>query len=55
MVIEFALFVIFTPLAYSITKGFQTIFGALYLFSIMTAFFVTIRMRKTVEAAEASQ
>jgi membrane-bound metal-dependent hydrolase YbcI (DUF457 family) len=55
MVIEFALFVIFTPLAYIMTKGFLTIFGALYLFSIMTAFFVTIRMRKTVEAAEASQ
>jgi len=54
-VIEFALFVIFTPLAYIMTKGFLTIFGALYLFSIMTAFFVTIRMRKTVEAAEASQ
>ena len=54
-VIEFALFVIFTPLVYVMTKGFLTIFGALYLFSILTAFFVTIRMRKTVEAAEASQ
>jgi membrane-bound metal-dependent hydrolase YbcI (DUF457 family) len=53
MMIEFALFVIFTPLAYIMIKGFLTIFGALYLFSIMTAFFVTIRMRKTVEAAEA--
>jgi membrane-bound metal-dependent hydrolase YbcI (DUF457 family) len=53
MMIEFALFVIFIPLAYIMTKGFQTIFGALYLFSIMTAFLVTIRMRKTVEAAEA--
>lgn len=53
MMIEFALFVIFTPLAYIMTKGFLTIFGAVYLFSIMTAFFVTIRMRKTVEAAEA--
>ena len=53
MLIEFALFVIFIPLAYIMTKGFQTIYGALYLFSIMTAFFVTIRMRKTVEAAEA--
>jgi membrane-bound metal-dependent hydrolase YbcI (DUF457 family) len=51
MMIEFALFVIFTPLAYIMTKGFATIFGALYLFSIMTAFFVTIRMRKTIEAA----
>jgi hypothetical protein len=37
------------------TRGFLTIFGALYLFSIMTVFFVTIRMRKTVEAAEISQ
>jgi membrane-bound metal-dependent hydrolase YbcI (DUF457 family) len=53
MMIEFALFVIFIPLAYIMTKSFQTIFGALYLFSIMTAFLVTIRMRKTVEAAEA--
>jgi len=53
MMIEFALFVIFTPLAYIMTKGFLTIFGVMYLFSIMTAFFVTIRMRKTVEAAEA--
>ena len=53
MVIEFVLFIIFTPLAYIMTKGFLTIFGALYLFSIMVAFFVTIRMRRTVEAAEA--
>lgn len=55
MMIEFALFVVFTPLAYTMAKGFPTIFGALYLFSIMTAFLVTVRMRKTVEAAEASQ
>ena len=53
MMIQFALFVIFTPLVYIMTKGFLTIFGALYLFSITTAFLVTIRMRKTVEAAEA--
>jgi membrane-bound metal-dependent hydrolase YbcI (DUF457 family) len=52
MMIEFALFVIFAPLAYIMTKGFLTIFGALYLFSLMTVFFVTIRMRKTIEAAE---
>jgi membrane-bound metal-dependent hydrolase YbcI (DUF457 family) len=52
MMIEFALFVIFTPLAYTMTKGFLTIFGVMYLFSIMTAFLVTIRMRKTIEAAE---
>jgi len=50
MYLEFALFVIFTPLAYMMTKGYLTIFGALYLFSIFMTFFVTIRMRKTVEA-----
>ena len=51
LVLEAALFVLFTPLAYIMTKGFLTIFGAFYLFSIFMAFFVTIRMRKTVEAA----
>ncbi|MBI5952821.1 MAG: metal-dependent hydrolase [Chloroflexi bacterium] len=52
MMLEFALFIIFTPLAYLMTKGFLTIYGALYLFSITMAFFVTIRMRRTVEAVE---
>ena len=51
MWLEFALFIIFTPLAYIMTKGYLTIFGALYLFSLFMTFFVTIRMRKTVEAA----
>jgi membrane-bound metal-dependent hydrolase YbcI (DUF457 family) len=51
MMLEFALFVIFTPLVYLMTKGYLTIFGAFYLFSIFMTFFVTIRMRKTVEAA----
>ncbi len=50
MMLEFALFVIFTPLAYLMTKGYLTIYGALYLFSITMAFFVTIRMRRTIEA-----
>jgi membrane-bound metal-dependent hydrolase YbcI (DUF457 family) len=50
MILEIALFVIFTPLAYIMTKGFLTIFGAFYLFSIFMVFFITIRMRKTVEA-----
>jgi membrane-bound metal-dependent hydrolase YbcI (DUF457 family) len=50
MWLEFALFVIFTPLAYVMTKGYLTIFGALYLFSLFMTFFVTIRMRKTVQS-----
>ena len=51
LILEAALFVIFTPLAYIMTKGFLTIFGAFYLFSLFMTFFVTIRMRKTVAAA----
>ena len=50
LILEAALFVIFTPLVYIMTKGFQTIFGAFYLFSLFLTFFVTIRMRKTLEA-----
>jgi membrane-bound metal-dependent hydrolase YbcI (DUF457 family) len=51
MLFEFVLFVIFTPLAYIMTRGFLTIFGAVYLFSLILVFFITIRMRQTVDAA----
>jgi len=51
MIFEFVLFLIFTPLAYVMKAGFLTIFGAIYLFSLFMVFFVTIRMRKTVDAA----
>lgn len=44
------LLAVFTPLAYVMSKGFQTIFGAFYLVSITAAFVITIRMRRTVEA-----
>jgi hypothetical protein len=50
-ILEIVLFVICTPLAYIMTRGFLTIFGAVYLFSLFLVFFVTIRMRKTVDAA----
>jgi membrane-bound metal-dependent hydrolase YbcI (DUF457 family) len=50
-IFEFALFIIFAPLAYVMTKGFLIIFGALYLFSLFMVFFVTIRVRETIEAA----
>jgi membrane-bound metal-dependent hydrolase YbcI (DUF457 family) len=53
MILEFVLFVVFTPLVYIMTTGFRTLFGAFYLFSLLMAFFVTIRMRKTVEAVAA--
>lgn len=44
------LLVVFTPLAYVMSKGFQTIYGVFYLVSITAAFVITIRMRQTVEA-----
>lgn len=51
MILELVLFTIFTPLVYVMTRGFLTIFGALYLFSLFMVFFVTIRMRETIDAA----
>jgi hypothetical protein len=48
--LEYALFAVFTG-ALIFGKVFATISGALYLFSLFMSFFVTIRMRKTVEAA----
>ena len=50
MIAMFVLLVVFTPLAYVMSKGFQTIFGVFYLVSITAAFVITIRMRQTVEA-----
>ena len=47
--IQAGLFVAFTVLAFSMSKGFQTIFGAVYLLSLFLAIGVTIRMRKTIE------
>lgn len=44
------LLVVFTPLAYIMSKGFQIIFGVFYLVSITAAFMITIRMRQTIEA-----
>jgi membrane-bound metal-dependent hydrolase YbcI (DUF457 family) len=44
------LLVVFTPLAYLMSKGFLTIFGLAYLVSLTAAFLITIRMRQTVEA-----
>ena len=50
MVAMLVLLVVFTPLAYLMSKGFMTIFGVFYLVSITAAFVITLRMRKTVEA-----
>jgi membrane-bound metal-dependent hydrolase YbcI (DUF457 family) len=50
MIAMFVLLMVFTPLAYIMNKGFQTIYGVFYLISITAAFVITIRMRQTVEA-----
>ena len=47
---EFALFILFFAVLL-LGQAFTTISGALYLVSILMVFFVTIRMRKTLEAA----
>lgn len=48
-VLQFVLFVFFTVLAFVMQKGFQTIYGALYLLSLFFAIAMTFRMRKTIE------
>jgi len=49
--LQAALLVIFTVLVYTMSKGFTTIFGAAYLLSLGLVVGITIRMRKTIEAA----
>jgi hypothetical protein len=48
-IIQFVLFVVFTVLAFAMTSGYFTIYGALYLLSLFLAVGVTIRMRGTIE------
>jgi membrane-bound metal-dependent hydrolase YbcI (DUF457 family) len=50
MIAMVVLLVIFTPLNYVMSKGFQTIYGAFYLIAMTAAFVITIRMRHTIEA-----
>lgn len=47
--LEAILFVIFLVLAFTLSKGFLTIFGAVYLLSLGLAAWITIRMRATIE------
>jgi membrane-bound metal-dependent hydrolase YbcI (DUF457 family) len=49
IIVQGVLFVVFTPLVYTMEKGFMTPFGALYLLSLGLAWGVTIRMRATVD------
>lgn len=48
--VQGVLFVVFLVMVYTMESGFMTIFGAVYLLSLGLAFWITIRMRNTVEA-----
>jgi len=47
--LEIVLFIAFLVLAFTLSKGFLTIFGAVYLLSLGLAIGVSIRMRSTIE------
>jgi hypothetical protein len=49
--VQVVLFVTFTALVYVMAKGFMTLYGAVYLVSLILAIGITIRMRGTLEAA----
>lgn len=49
IVLEGLLFLVFLALAYTLSKGFLTIFGLVYLMSLGLAIGVVIRMRATIE------
>lgn len=48
--IEFGLFVLFTALFFATSKSiYHTVFGALYLLSLIVALVITVRMKQTLE------
>ncbi len=47
--LEGVLFLVFLVLVYTLSKGFMTIFGAVYLLSLGLAIGIAIRMRTTIE------
>jgi membrane-bound metal-dependent hydrolase YbcI (DUF457 family) len=47
--VQFGLFVIFTVLVYTMSKGFMTPYGLVYLLSLGLAIGVTLRMRRTID------
>ncbi len=48
-VVEAGLFLLFLVLAFTLSKGFLTIFGAVYLLSLGLAVGIAVRMRATIE------
>ncbi len=47
--LQSVLFIVFLVLAYTLPKGFLTVFGVVYLLSLMLAVGVAVRMRSTIE------
>jgi hypothetical protein len=47
--VQLGLFVIFTALVYTLSKGFMTPYGLAYLLSLGLAIGITIRMRQTID------
>ena len=47
--LQLVLFVIFTVLVYTLSKGFMTLYGLTYLLSLGLAIGVTLRMRQTID------
>ncbi len=48
--VQTILFLVFLVLVYTLTSGFMTIFGAVYLLSLGLAAVLTVQMRQTIEA-----
>ena len=47
--VQLSLFLIFTVLVYTLNNGFMTIYGAVYLLTLIVAAVLTIQMRETIE------
>ncbi|WP_420627406.1 metal-dependent hydrolase [Candidatus Leptofilum sp.] len=47
--VQLILFLIFTVLVYTLNSGFMTIYGRIYLLTLIVAAVLTIQMRKTIE------
>lgn len=51
IIVQLALFLLFTVLVYVMQKGFMTPYGAIYLLSLALAIGIAIRMRKTIASS----
>ncbi|HFQ92698.1 MAG TPA: hypothetical protein ENK32_01715 [Anaerolineae bacterium] len=47
--VQFLLFIIFTVMVFTMESGFFTIYGGVYLLSLLLALGITLKMRQTIE------